>query len=64
VTLSLMTRSDRAIQQVRRPGSAEKGSAGEAAFLVEVIGDGGVEEGELLQSSHAPEHCPLPSSIR
>lgn len=38
--------------------------AGEAAFLVEVVMDRGVDGGEFLQGSTAPEpeHRPLPSS--
>src|SRR6056297_4363352 len=44
----------------------ENGSGGEIAFGVEMVGDGGVDGGELLQTSHAPEpeHRPLPSSER
>jgi hypothetical protein len=44
----------------------EEGSAGKAALAVEVVGDGGVDGGELLQTSHAPEpeHRPLSSSER
>ena len=40
------------------------GSGVEAALLVEVVVDGGVDGGELLQTSHPPEaqHRPLPSS--
>ena len=39
-------------------------SAVESAFLVEMVMEGGVDNGEVLQSSHAPEaqHRPLPSS--
>lgn len=42
----------------------EDGSAGETAFLVEMVRDGGVDGGELLKTSHPPktEHRPLPSS--
>jgi len=41
-------------------------STREAAFLIEVVGDGRVDGGEFLQTSHAPEaqHGPLPSSER
>lgn len=44
----------------------EHGSAGEAAVAVEVVGDGGVDRGEFLQTSHAPKplHRPLASSER
>jgi len=44
----------------------EERSAGEAALAVEMVGDGGVDGGEHLQTSHAPEpkHRPLPSSER
>src|SRR6056297_3923622 len=39
----------------------ENGSGGEIAFGVKMVGDGGVDGGELLQTSHAPEleHRPL-----
>jgi hypothetical protein len=39
-------------------------SAGEVMFLVEVVVNGGVNGGELLQTSHPPEadHSPFPSS--
>ena len=39
-------------------------SAVEVAFVVEVVLHGGVDGGEGLQTSHAPEteHRPLPSS--
>jgi len=50
----------------KRGGSVEleDASAGEAAFVVEVVVDGGVNSGEFLQTSHAPEpkHRPLASS--
>jgi hypothetical protein len=41
----------------------ENVSAGEAAFLVEMVEDGRVDGGEFLQTSHAPKslHRPLPS---
>jgi len=44
----------------------EEGSAGEAAFLVEMVEDGGVDRGEFLQASHAPkpQHRSLSSSER
>jgi hypothetical protein len=39
-------------------------SVGEAAFLVKMVRDGGVDSGEFLKASHPPEaeHRPLPSS--
>ncbi len=37
------------------PGQLEDASAGERSFLVEVIEDGGMDGGEFLQTSHAPE---------
>ena len=42
----------------------EEVSTGEAAFLVEMVRDGGVDGREHLEISHAPEaeHCPFPSS--
>ena len=41
-------------------------SLGETALLVEVVEDGGVDGGELLKTSHAPEalHGPFSSSKR
>src|SRR6056297_2243372 len=44
----------------------EEGSAGEAAFLIEVVRDRSVDGGEFLKTSHPPEpeHRPLPSSER
>jgi len=44
----------------------EMRSAGEASLVVEMVGDGGVDGGEHLQTSHAPEaeHRPLSSSER
>ena len=47
-------------------GFLEMISAGEAAFLVEVVVDGRVDGGELLQTSHAPEslHGTFSSSKR
>lgn len=40
----------------------ENGSGREIVFGVAVVGDGGVDGGEVLQTSHAPEpeHRPLP----
>ena len=39
-------------------------SLGKTAFLVEVVEDGGMDGGELLQTSHPPEalHCAFSSS--
>lgn len=33
----------------------EEDVPGEAAFLVEVVEDGGAEGGDVLETSHAPE---------
>ena len=42
----------------------EVASAGETAILIEMVRDRGVDGGELLKTSYAPEakHCPLSSS--
>ena len=42
----------------------EMGSARKASLVVEMVGDGAVDAGEHLQTSHAPEplHRLLPSS--
>ena len=44
----------------------EEVSGGEAALVVEVVRDRGMDGGEFLKTSHASEaeHCSLPSSKR